>query len=319
MPIIETKYIGPPYHLINGHLETIIPSVFNSVDDVHYQREQLELTDGDFLDLDWVKSNNDKLVILSHGMEGDTNRHYMKRSAKFFQRNGWDVLAWNNRGCSGRINRLVRSYHHGTTDDISAVVNHALNHQVYKSIVLIGFSMGGSMVSKYLSIADQLNERVKGGVVFSVSCDLHETILKLGETIGLYKNKFMDKLKQKLLEKQKVHMELKDLDIASVNSFEDYHKIFTLPYQGYESMEDFYKDASCQHFLPDLQRPLLMVNALNDPLLGQNCYPRQLAEQHPLLYLETPKRGGHLGFTTRNDQESYMEASAKSFIEHYLI
>lgn len=320
MPLIEpSKYVTPPFYLINGHFETIIPSIFNKVEDVFYQRERMELSDSDFLELDWLKNDNNRLVILSHGMEGNSDRHYMKRSAKFYYERSWDVLAWNNRGCGGAINRLVKSAHHGTTEELSAVIDHALATKRYQTVVLIGFSMGGSMVSKYLSITPNLDERIKGGVTFSVSCDLHETVLRLEQTISIYRKKFLRKLKYKLQLKQQIHNELKAINIDSISNFEEYHEAFTIPFNGYADLAEFYKDASCIHYIPNLQKPLLMVNALNDPLLGANCYPTSIANSHKHLFLETPHRGGHLGFTLKNAPYSYMELSAMSFIDNHLV
>ena len=106
MPLIVESSYRPPAYLLNGHWETIIPSTFRKITDVAYQRERLELADGDFLDLDWLKQSSAKLVIISHGLEGSSERHYAKGMAKFFYRHGWDALAWNCRGCSGEMNRL---------------------------------------------------------------------------------------------------------------------------------------------------------------------------------------------------------------------
>ena len=88
-------------------------------------------------------------MIVSHGLEGNSDRHYAKGMASYFFQRGWDSLAWNCRGCSGEINRLPRFYHHGATEDLGAVVDHAIKKK-YSHIVLIGFSMGGSMTLKYL-------------------------------------------------------------------------------------------------------------------------------------------------------------------------
>ncbi|HEX8061399.1 MAG TPA: alpha/beta hydrolase, partial [Cyclobacteriaceae bacterium] len=74
--IVESKYRHVPY-LTNGHLETIVPSAFRKVKGVLYQRQRLELPDGDFLDLDWLRHSNEtkKLIIISHGLEGSSERH----------------------------------------------------------------------------------------------------------------------------------------------------------------------------------------------------------------------------------------------------
>jgi predicted alpha/beta-fold hydrolase len=110
MPIIRnSSYKKAPFFQFNGHLQTIIPGIFRKVKNVNYQRERLELEDQDFLDLDWINNESQSLVLLSHGLEGNSDRQYIKGAAKLFSRNGWDVLAWNCRSCSGEMNRSIIS------------------------------------------------------------------------------------------------------------------------------------------------------------------------------------------------------------------
>ena len=117
-----------------------------------YERERLELKDGDFVDLDWFRNNTDKLIILTHGLEGSSERHYVKETAKLFYENGWEALAWNCRSCSGEMNRKLRMYNHGDIEDISEVISYANAKKNYKSIVLAGYSMGGNISMKYLGV-----------------------------------------------------------------------------------------------------------------------------------------------------------------------
>ena len=60
-------------------------------------------------------------------LEGNTHRPYVTGMAKAANRMGWDALAWNYRSCSGEPNRYLRSYHNGVTEDLSFVIDHALN------------------------------------------------------------------------------------------------------------------------------------------------------------------------------------------------
>ncbi|HVJ45977.1 MAG TPA: hypothetical protein VM511_06280, partial [Luteolibacter sp.] len=40
----------------------------------------------------------------------------------------------------------------------------------------------------------------------------------------------------------------------------------------------------------------LLVNALNDPILGNRCYPREEAIGSAFFHFEAPAKGGHVGF-----------------------
>ncbi len=319
MPVLDTKYDKRPLYFVNGHMETIIPSLFYKVDGIRYERERLELDDNDFLDLDWIKKGYNRLVLLSHGLEGDSNRHYVTRMAKHLSAKGWDVLAWNNRSCSGEMNRLPRLYHHGATEDIGAVVERAL--QDYELIVMIGFSMGGGMQQKYLG-ERKPDERIKGAVSFSVPCNVLDSADQLRKRGNrFYERRFIGKLKDKIIRKA----ELMDLpidieEVRNVKTFRQLDMAFTLKvHKEYENADDFYRKITSDQYLPNIEVPLLIVNALNDPMLGDLCYPYDLAEKKQNIYLETPKLGGHVGFTMPNGNGSYMELAAERFIEEVII
>ena len=86
MPVLPKPHFKAPFWQFNKHLQTILPSVFRKVQFEYQERERLELTDGDFVDLDWYFINDDrkKLVIITHGLEGDSQRHYVLGHGKDF-------------------------------------------------------------------------------------------------------------------------------------------------------------------------------------------------------------------------------------------
>ena len=150
MPVISSRF-DPPWLLHNGHLQTILPGILKWRTRVPYNRERLELADGDFLDLDWLPSGSRRLAILSHGLEGSSRDVTMRGMAAALHRAKWDVLAWNYRGCSGEMNRLPRLYHSGETADLATIVGHAAER--FATLALVGCSLGGNLVLKYLGEA----------------------------------------------------------------------------------------------------------------------------------------------------------------------
>lgn len=272
----------------------------------------MELNDGDFLDLDRIKNGNAKCLVITHGLEGGSDRYYVKRAAKYFSARGWDILAWNCRSCSGEMNRLPRFYHHGDTDDLSTVVNSVLD-QGYKQVAMMGYSMGGSMSLKFLGEANR-DQRIVGGAFFSVPCNLRDSAvqLKLPEN-QKYEKRFLDKLLEKVKLKSIQFPELKEILEAGVEDFDDFHEKFTAPLHGFKNKEDFFESATCDKFLTDIKVSVLIVNALNDPMLGEACYPFKQAEENKNVFLETPKKGGHTGFTLSGKEHSYMEERADQF------
>lgn len=316
MPIQKSYYNNKPWYFFNAHMETIVPSLFYKVKGVEYERERMELEDGDFLDIDWIRGGNKKLMILSHGLEGSSGRHYIKRPAKYFSKKGWDVLAWNNRSCSGEMNRLPRFYHHGATEDIATVIDRGLGDG-YEEVVLMGYSMGGGMQQKYLG-ERKVDPRIKGAISFSVPCNVKESAEQLRlKGNRKYEQRFIKKLKEKIVQKSKI-MDLDISGIDEVKTFRQFDERFTLKlFPGYRDADDFYARITSDQFLSNITVPLLIVNAKNDPMLGEKCYPVELANASELIHLEIPEKGGHVGFAHKANF-SYMEFAAEKFINEVI-
>ena len=313
--IVQTTYLHtPPLHW-NGHLQTIIPALTRKVR-VPYERERLELPDGDFVDLDWLESKSRSLVILSHGLEGNSHRCYIQGMARFSHALGWDALAWNCRSCSGEMNRKLRLYHHGEIEDFGEVIRHALRTKDYERIVLMGFSMGGAITLKYLGVhGAAVPEPVKKGIAFSTPCDLEASIRTLELPRNrFYRNRFFKKLRKKIELKARQFPGTIDLGRFSlVKAWQDFDEFFSAPINGFRNAREFYRQASCANFMAGIRVPALLVNAQNDPILSPECSPVELCKNHPLLFLEMPAKGGHVGFTLHRKDHSWMEYRAWEF------
>ncbi len=317
MPLIENStFKNPPYHQFNGHLQTIIPGVFRKVKAVNYQRERLELTDGDFLDLDWIKNGNKKVVLLSHGLEGSSDRQYIQGAAKLFSQKNWDVLAWNCRSCSGEMNRTSRLYHHGDIEDIGTVINHALANNEYQEMVMVGYSMGGAMTLNYLGKnGNDIPSEIKGAVAFSTPCDLKEgaDILNKKSNV-IYRKRFLNNLKKKIFIKEKEYPGLVDIQkLNDIKVWRDFDEHFSAPLNGYKNAEEFYYNSSAKNFMEHINVPTLLVNAQNDPILTPGCSPLEIAQSNSNIFIENPKEGGHCGFMVRGEEFAWSEYRAVEF------
>ena len=79
--------------------------------------------------------------------------------------------------------------------------------------------------------------------------------------------------------------------------------------------EDYYKKHSSKYFISKTQRPTLIVNAMNDPILSPECTPLELAKNHPYLQIELLKEGGHVGFFKKGHRKTlWSEERALKFI-----
>jgi uncharacterized protein len=295
MPIVSSQF-DPPWPLCSGHLQTILPAILRWRTSVAYQRERLELADGDFLDLDWLPSGSDRLAILSPGLEGSSRDVVMRGMARALHRAGWNILAWNYRGCSEEMNRLPRLYHSGETTDLAIVVEHAAEH--FPVLALVGFSLGGNLVLKYLGEA-RPQARVVGAAALSPPVNLAASARALDQRRGnrIYLRRLIASLVRKVEAKAKYFPERIDASRTSgIHGFEDFDGRFTAPVHGFRDAQDYWTKCSSRQFLPAITVPTLILSARDDPFLASESFPFAEAKQSAQLFLEAPESGGHLGF-----------------------
>ncbi len=303
----DINYTPPPlFH--NGHIQTIFPVLFRKFKTDLYTRERITTDDNDFLDLDWSYTESDRLAVISHGLEGNSHRAYVVGMARAVNSGGWDALAWNYRGCSGEPNRQLRSYHNGSTDDLARVINHAKETGRYKTIALIGFSLGGNLTLVHLgrehSMVDPL---VQKAVVFSVPCDIKSSAhaLTAGKNV-IYMKRFLKMLHGKIKAKMAIMPDkISDTGYSRIKTFKQFDDRYTAPIHGFRDAEDYWEKCSSKQYIPEIMTPTLIVNAKNDPFLPPSCYPSAEVSSNNNVDLEKPVSGGHTGFVQFNRERVY--------------
>lgn len=304
MPLIsESSYRVPNFLFRNCHLNTIYTSQIRKVKDVQFDRERMITPDDDFIDLDWLETDDEKVVVLCHGLEGDSSRQYVRGMAKYFYQKGWSVCAYNYRGCSGEPNRQIRAYHSGATDDLELVIQHVLQKE-YHAVALIGFSLGGNLVLKYAGENGvNIHKEIKKVVALSAPCHLESSSEVIQQPQNwLYMRRFARKLREKVMAKKELLI-AHGFDYANLiqaEKFEVFDELFTSKAHGFDNRIDYYTKCSAVQFLTQIAVPSLLINAKDDPFLSPDCFPIEVAKKHQFFHLEMPKYGGHLGFMTFN-------------------
>src|SRR5262245_22279030 len=120
---LPAPYRGPAW-LPGGHLQTIWPYLLPRPA-VAFRRERVSTSDGDFWDFDWldatVATDGTPLVVLLHGLEGNSESHYARALMTTLKARGWRGVIPHFRGCSGELNLLPRAYHSGDHVEAQAI------------------------------------------------------------------------------------------------------------------------------------------------------------------------------------------------------
>ncbi|OGS73463.1 MAG: hypothetical protein A3F91_00500 [Flavobacteria bacterium RIFCSPLOWO2_12_FULL_35_11] len=299
MPLLKSTY-EPAVLFRNTHFNTAYKTLF-FVDSIQYTRERVKTNDGDFIDLDISSVESDTLVLALHGLEGSSQSKYIVSVLNYLNLQNIDGAALNFRGCSGVDNNKPYSYHSGKTDDVDLAITYFSAQNKYRNIFLLGYSMGGNVALKYMGTNKNLPPEIKGAIAISVPCDLKGSAVALESLSNiLYQNMFMKTLKEKSLLKLNKFPEanLNKEAIVNAKTFKDFDNVVTAPLFGFKNAEDYWEKNSSKQFIPEICKPTLLINALDDSFLSESCFPFSETQNHKKVYFETPKYGGHVGFNS---------------------
>ena len=316
MPLLSSNFL-PPRLLRSPHTQTIIPSLFRNPVLPDTDTLSLKTNDDDVLLYKLYRNNSKRLAVISHGLEGSLDSSYVRGMTLTMLNAGWDVLAWNLRGCGDVPNRLVTWYHSGKSEDLKEIVSHALTLP-YGEIALIGFSVGGNITLKYLGEeGDSLPSRITRAFTLSVPMDLRGSADILAKpSRAPYMQYLLRPLRKRMRAKREAFPERFDLrGLSCITTFHEFDRRFTAPFHGFSSVAEYWEKSSSLNYLHHITIPTLAITALDDPFLSPSCIPIDLARTHPNLFLETPAHGGHVGFIESTSlAQTWSERRAVEFL-----
>ena len=255
------------------------------------------MPDGDFIDLVWTeKKETIPIVLLLHGLEGSINSSYVKGILKTVIDRGWQGVLMHFRGCSGRHNRLDRSYHSGDTGDINSVIIELTNRYPGRKIAAIGISLGGNVLIKYLGEQGN-NCPLTAAIAISVPFDLSICAKELETGFSrIYERYLIRSLNKKINNKFKeksAPINLKKL--KEWTNFYSFDHNVTAPLHGFISVDDYYTRSSCKNFMKNISIPTLILQSKDDPFMNRSALPSEddLSKE---VTLELTEQGGHIGF-----------------------
>lgn len=278
---------------INVHVHTVVAS-FNKVLPIDFERIEIPTPDDDFLEIDVVSlDNNFPIVALFHGLEGSSDRHYIRNLMVELKEAGFSSVALNFRGCGSKPNIQKRMYHSGATTDYDTLFKWIQNNCSGKPIYAVGFSLGGNALVK--SLGEEGDQHlVQRAVVVSPPYDLGKGSLNMNRGFNkVYQRRFINTLVEKADRKREKYPDIPLFNGSTVYEFDDQ---VTAPVHGFKNADDYYTRCSSGQFYKSVQRPLLIIHSKEDSLCPLEYAPFEDIELN--LNIETlfTEKGGHVGF-----------------------
>ena len=292
---------GAPAWLPGGHAQTIYPVLIRRPR-VHYRRQRLATPDGDFIDFDWVDAQEataaTPLVVLFHGLEGNSSSHYALSLMAHLTSIGWRGVVPHFRGCSGEPNRRARAYHSGDYTEVAWMLAMIREQAPAAPLFAAGVSLGGSALLNWLGREGPgAGSLLRAAAAVSAPLDLAAA----GKAIDLGFNRIYSRhFLQTLVPKARAMARrfpgaLDPAVIERVNSMYSFDDAVTAPLHGFTGADDYWSRASSKPWLRAVAVHTLVLNARNDPFIPAASLPDRDAVSSAIA-LEQPVHGGHAGF-----------------------
>lgn len=292
-------FISPFKHawwLPEQHSQTLYSTLFKRSIPLKLTEEELELPDGDFVEMVWTEpTESGPIIVLFHGMEGSIESGYAQGIMNTVHQLGWQGVVMHFRGCWKKDNRLPRWYHSGDSPDIDYFIRFLRERFPDRPLGAIGVSLGGNALLKYLGEQGEASP-LSAAMAISVPFQLANTSNHLTTGFSrLYQRHLIRLVRKKIIDKHN-KMPL-DLDIEEFKKAKTFYEVdnAAAKMHGFESADDYYQRASARQYLKSISVPTLVLHSRNDPFMTPTAIPTQ-EELSPKVTLELTNTGGHVGF-----------------------
>jgi len=326
--MIHQSTFQPITGLSHHHLQTLLPTLLHSRGGKTWQGQELELPDGDFVDLVWTSrpdpAGNRPIVVIFHGLEGSVRSPYVQDILQSLDLRGWHGVLMHFRGCSGRPNRLPRSYHSGETGDAGYLLEYLRREYPQAPLAAVGYSLGGNMLLKLLAeLGDASPLRAAVSVCAPIRLDLCADRIRQGFS-RLYQAHLVRRMKRNLLSKYTQHdyhalIGLSKKEIRGLDDFWSFDDAYTAPMHGFKNVHDYYDRSSARQYLGAIQKPTLILHAEDDPFMPAEVIPEP-SELSSSVELELSEKGGHVGFIKGSllSPEPWLAERIPEYLAEYL-
>ncbi|XP_043100563.1 monoacylglycerol lipase ABHD2 isoform X3 [Puntigrus tetrazona] len=197
----------------------------------------------------------------------------------------------------------------GCTWEFAAMVGFIKKTYPQTKLIVVGFSLGGNIVCKFLGENRTNQERVLCCVSVCQGYSAlraQETFLQWDQCRRFYNFLMADNMKKIILSHRSVlfgvgSTKMMDADLSRLYTATSLMQIddnIMRKFHGHNSLKEYYEKESCVHYIHNINVPLLLVNSGDDPLVHNSLLtiPRTLAEKKENVIFALTLHGGHLGF-----------------------
>ncbi|XP_030222401.1 monoacylglycerol lipase ABHD2 isoform X2 [Gadus morhua] len=297
--ILTQEYIPPLLWGKSGHIQTVLYGKMGRVATPKPcgVRTFLPMEDGATMTFDIFEAlgdhstQDDITMVICPGIGNHSEKQYIRTFVDHSQRKGYRCAVLNHLGALPDIELTSpRMFTYGCTWEFAAMVSHIKREFPQTLMAVVGFSLGGNIVCKFLGERHSNQERVLCCVSVCQGYSVlraQETFLQWDQGRRLYNFLLASKMKKIILAHRDTLFGTKSsrLDDADLNRLRAATSLMQIDdtimrkFHDYHSLKEYYETESCVQYMHNISVPLLLVNAVDDPLVHPSllAIPRTLA------------------------------------------
>jgi predicted alpha/beta-fold hydrolase len=287
----------PPRWARGGHAQTIWSHLLGTrarpLLRATTAHRELALPDGDRLLVLELPGRSGVRVVLGHGLTGDVNSDYLRRTARALEAAGHSVWAFDHRGCGEGQGLAARPYHSGRTEDLEAVLAASRADAPDLVQVVVGFSLSGNLALLHAGLPGATLP--DGIVAVNPPVDLEHASVRLHEgPCRLYELRFMRRLQAAVRARERAGLLAGRRALRLRMSLCEFDDAVTAPDCGFADGRDYYTRCSSGPGLATLEVPTVILTAADDPFVDAGVLERLPLPPNVLLHVEPT--GGHVAY-----------------------
>jgi len=235
------------------------------------------------------------MVILAHGMGGCSESGYMKRISRKLWIRGLNIFMMNQRGCGLGMGLSDRLWNGGVSDDLGKVIEYVSKLYPEKMINIIGFSLSGNVLLKFLGEKRKHNLNISKAFAVNPPIDLKMSSCILSKTReGILFNRYY---------MRQIHLQSKALaecfpgvilPSGREKTILEFDEAYTAPAAGYIDVDDYYTKCSAKGYLDNITVPTTILYSEDDPFIRSEVFKSVRMSNSVEIF--TPEYGGHMGY-----------------------
>jgi hypothetical protein len=291
----------PPWWAASGHSQTILGNYLPGEPPSHpFTPFRIPLADGDSLAGRHYPGEVDVLTLVFHGLGGDEQAHYVRRTVALARVLGHHVWTVNHRGCGAGRGLAKHPYHSGSGADLGAVF--AAARQRHPGLYQLAVAYSLSANALLLNLGGGLPEpaaQPDAAIAVNPPVDLGACSQAIHRGLSrLYEWRFIKRCRRAIRERVQDGLIPDCYATRPLMSLREFDDAYTTKASGFRDASDYYERCSGRHHLAGITVPTVILMAKDDPFIPWQDAVE--ARPSPAVHLHLEDCGGHMGYLSRD-------------------